>query len=1498
MRERTRERLKRPGASEALTSKDVRPALPSARPVPATAEPSPVAPGPAASVHPTGEHLPISEPGDALEQEAGRMAGRVVRAGGQGPAAGSGSGVQRSGTGGMGSGDPPTGIRSRPLAGEALPGDVRAELEPRFGHDFSKVRVHTDAPAADSARALNALAYTVRSDIVFGAGQFAPHQAAGRMLLAHELAHVVQQDAAGPRVQRQVAPGGGTATLDPGASRKTAGELVEEDRKARAMQPVPQRPTYGPGMGDLRRAEAEADPRGATVSITIGEKTSYSERGGVHHSPGKSWPFSADQGFARRQLREIYVAQGMAGVDEVMPRVNELLAESGEEQEQYGPGTAGRAVAQDHSRILSTLRAVLPQEVSALKQEVSRFQDDFGLAAELVAKDLVTQSKPIVEAEAKRYGYGERLLETQIPVSAGGGVDVTQLESIEMNQDTRGMQAAAAELSKKHDEVEELKEEQKDKHTFLDIPLGIDGRGIKSIEVFRKIKDQSSYDAMTLRIQKTQMELDLLRFEKEQKYPNLASFTSRGKWSELKRIGKADQFTNRLVAKDIGEKLQSIRGVERALAGNELKVWKYGQLMDLTRQRKGVQKGTHWDRAVTDKMAEVKGEDRLKDMFLSFLALALALVAAPFTGGGSLLAAGAMLASAGIGAYLTYEHIQQYQLEKAAEGMAFDRAKAISMEEPSLFWLALAIVGTALDIHGALAAFRVYRTAAKEMKILGALPEAQKERLLAMLPEKLPAAKRLELLEELSRRIRAEEAKAVIDGGVTSARGILANPADTAAKEALEKFLKENIQSPRAMHQFYQELGWENIKALQGKIDERLFSAIHWSRDQMLASMWGDVQRAMLEKGVKLRRPYVGAPPLSRDYKLAYSDVDFSVQVEAVRGADGRWRPLTDAAAKAKFEIEAKALMEKKLAGMVPASAPHLDVNVYMQPGRLPLAATGVAEAGKEALTLEARETRVMQYYEARMGFGPDKAGAKGWNELRERALAEARKQGPEAEKEVLQHLSEAEGRYADYQGRVAQARTGIAAGGKHDAETLDALARKEVREDAERELKDFLNKDGALLDHPGREGEMARARYNALQLKVRSTWEEAYVGHAAAGWGAAGPDAGKVLAKMSEEEIRAAKISQASYIVQWGKEEDAVVRAWKCAKYDLRDATFEAELAKRLGKSPRMAKEWEDFLKSLKASKTPDEAWAKWKTRFGSDEAARAAMDRYVAELQEQTKGFLAKELGSVPGAKPSGPAGGTTDGGPAGPPSLPPPKTGGPPSTGGPGPTGAGGPPGHSGGGATAGGAAASGEWGVSYVTPHGETVIIDSNTARAIDKEFRGRKLTEVERKAQKLVLDDREKLMVKAAEARGADNLAVVSRSVEELAEKGGVEGTLLGVRHRPIPQAERDAIMKELEGAAVGGKKGVADREIVLQSLYSETAVGRIPQVMSADDQFINGLARMAARSEPGMNPAKLGKFKNIAEYLRYAKGTDAFTVTIQGRELRVIPVQPIRPDLK
>jgi hypothetical protein len=77
--------------------------------------------------------------------------------------------------------------------GRPLEPGLRGEMEARLGHDFSRVRVHTDGRAAESARFVDAAAYTVGRNVVFGAGRYAPGTQEGRALFAHELAHVVQQ---------------------------------------------------------------------------------------------------------------------------------------------------------------------------------------------------------------------------------------------------------------------------------------------------------------------------------------------------------------------------------------------------------------------------------------------------------------------------------------------------------------------------------------------------------------------------------------------------------------------------------------------------------------------------------------------------------------------------------------------------------------------------------------------------------------------------------------------------------------------------------------------------------------------------------------------------------------------------------------------------------------------------------------------------------------------------------------------------------------------------------------------------------------------------------------------------------------------------------------------------------------------------------------------------------------------------------------------------------
>src|SRR5262249_13208102 len=93
------------------------------------------------------------------------------------------------------------GVLERP--GSPLDAGSAREMGFRFGYDFSGVRVHTGSHAARSADELNAEAYTVGFDIVFGANRYSPDTAQGRRLLAHELTHVVQQSQ-GPAAPRTI----------------------------------------------------------------------------------------------------------------------------------------------------------------------------------------------------------------------------------------------------------------------------------------------------------------------------------------------------------------------------------------------------------------------------------------------------------------------------------------------------------------------------------------------------------------------------------------------------------------------------------------------------------------------------------------------------------------------------------------------------------------------------------------------------------------------------------------------------------------------------------------------------------------------------------------------------------------------------------------------------------------------------------------------------------------------------------------------------------------------------------------------------------------------------------------------------------------------------------------------------------------------------------------------------------------------------------------------
>ncbi len=168
--------------------------------------------------------------------------------------------------------------------GQRLDPATRAFFEPRFGRALDDVRVHTGAAAARSATAIGGRAYTARNHIVFAAGEFAPGTTTGRALLAHELAHVVQQSdrvqrkaaaapspaaEPGPLAPSRAAPGGALAISAPGdpgeqEAERAAGQALH--RMVGGAEPPPMVGRSAPST--LRRACAACGGERAGASGT------------------------------------------------------------------------------------------------------------------------------------------------------------------------------------------------------------------------------------------------------------------------------------------------------------------------------------------------------------------------------------------------------------------------------------------------------------------------------------------------------------------------------------------------------------------------------------------------------------------------------------------------------------------------------------------------------------------------------------------------------------------------------------------------------------------------------------------------------------------------------------------------------------------------------------------------------------------------------------------------------------------------------------------------------------------------------------------------------------------------------------------------------------------------------------------------------------------------------------------------------------------------------
>lgn len=210
-------------------------------------------------------------------------------------------------------------------AGQPLDDATRAFMEPRFGHDFSQVRVHTDAQAAESARAVNALAYTVGTDIMFGAEQYTPTTHEGQRLIAHELVHTIQQ-----RQNSKAAPC--QTSLD--VSRP--GDTLEQEANAIANQIMTGESGHVQSATRANIARQEGEAKTTTTTGTPSSKEWNYDPGGLLDDPQVNAQFKA----AAKKALAAAVAGGLK------PQLAEAYRspeESERKYKAYKSGKGGRA---------------------------------------------------------------------------------------------------------------------------------------------------------------------------------------------------------------------------------------------------------------------------------------------------------------------------------------------------------------------------------------------------------------------------------------------------------------------------------------------------------------------------------------------------------------------------------------------------------------------------------------------------------------------------------------------------------------------------------------------------------------------------------------------------------------------------------------------------------------------------------------------------------------------------------------------------------------------------------------------------------------------------------------------------------------------------------------------------------------------------------------------------------------------------------------------------
>jgi hypothetical protein len=309
--------------------------------------------------------------------------------------------------------------------GAPLPAGLRGFFEPRFGHDFGAVRLHTGAAAERSAAAVGARAFTLGNDVVFGRGELAPDTPAGRHLLAHELTHVVQQAPLvarrQPLVQRAPAPGAGGNGSPLGAGSAALSSAAGSAAEPSAAGPAGDSAATEPAAAAASESAAAASDAAASNSATAAASESAAASDSAAAASGSAADAGSDSAAAAAPDSAANpISDSAAGAEPVAPGASSPGAPPAGAATSGSPapseGAAREAGPAAHGPHPPAADAVAPQAPGAASP---------GAAPALVVED---DAVPVGEGQMAKSEFLARL-RSEVSAAADAGLAGTEHSS-------------------------------------------------------------------------------------------------------------------------------------------------------------------------------------------------------------------------------------------------------------------------------------------------------------------------------------------------------------------------------------------------------------------------------------------------------------------------------------------------------------------------------------------------------------------------------------------------------------------------------------------------------------------------------------------------------------------------------------------------------------------------------------------------------------------------------------------------------------------------------------------------------------------------------------------------------------------------------------------------------------------------------------------------------------------------------------------------------------